>query len=270
MQPFLKWPGGKRWLVLQYGKVFGFNYNRYFEPFLGGGAVFFYLQPHNATLSDINPELISLYKIMRDEPQKLAKLLTKHEKKHCSEYYYTIRDSEFEDPIEAAARFLYLNRACFNGMFRVNKAGKFNVPIGTKTNFTYDIATFDEYSKALGTVELTECDFAHTILQAGENDLIFADPPYTLSKKQNSFIKYNDRLFTWQDQERLFESLQLAKERGAIIISTNACHEDIKEMYLEQGFYIKKVQHYSLISGKADKRRVQEELLISSHPFIEK
>lgn len=267
MQPFLKWPGGKRWLISQYFNVFPTQYNRYIEPFLGGGAIFFCLKPKNAILSDINGDLISTYIVMRDHPQELVEYLCKHEKEHSSDYYYTIRATEFDDPIESAARFLYLNRACFNGMYRVNKDGKFNVPIGTKTNFTYDIEQFIDYSNVLKNVDLRQCDFLDSISRAGKNDLVFADPPYTVSHKQSGFIKYNDHLFTWEDQKRLFEALVLAKERGAIILLTNASHDDIKGMYLTQGFFVESVQHHSLISGKADKRRLQEELLISSHPF---
>lgn len=153
---------------------------------------------------------------MRDQPQKLKEYLCKHEGNHSSDYYYKIRETEYDDQIESAARFLYLNRACFNGMFRVNKDGKFNVPIGTKTNFTYDIELFQNYSNALKDVELNQCDFSTAISRADKNDLIFADPPYTVSNKQSSFIKYNDHLFTWKDQERLFEALMLAKKEAQL------------------------------------------------------
>jgi len=270
IMPFLKWPGGKRWLVLKYNEILPTSYNHYFEPFLGGGAVFFYLQPKEATLSDVNHDLIATYTIMRDMPDKLASLLAQHEKNHSAEYYYRIRETEYSDAVQAAARFMYLNRACFNGMYRVNKEGKFNVPIGTKTNFTYDMDSFVYYSDILKKADLTEGDFAKIIQRAEKNDFVFADPPYTVSKRQNSFIKYNDRLFTWADQNRLFEALYAAKSRGATVISTNANNEEIKTLYSSHGFYTKTVQHYSLISGKADKRREQEELLISSQAFSDK
>ena len=267
--PFLKWPGGKRWLMANYGSYFPSEFNTYFEPFLGGGAAFFFLQPDKAVLSDINGELIGLYSIMRDKPAELAELLTSHQAKHSNEYYYAIRDTEFCDPLQSAARLLYLNRMCFNGMYRVNKSGKFNVPIGTKSNCVYDIDLFKDYSAVLKNAELLQSDFATTICRAKENDLIFADPPYTISDKQSSFIKYNDHLFTWQDQKRLFHALYDAKLRGSYILSTNACFEDLKQLYVSSGFYVKVVHHHSLISGKAEKRRVQDELLISSYPLRE-
>ena len=139
MTSFLKWPGGKRWLANKYQDFFPKEYNRYIEPFLGGGSVFFSLQPKVATLADINRELINLYMIMRDEPDKLKNQMIDHQKKHTKEYYYELRDAIPTNDVECASRFLYLNRACYNGMYRVNKQGRFNVPIGTKNNFIYDI-----------------------------------------------------------------------------------------------------------------------------------
>jgi len=265
--PFLKWPGGKRWLIAKHGDCFPKQFDRYYEPFLGGGAVFFFLQPSQAILSDLNGELIELYQVMRDEHSKLAQYMREHQRLHCKEYYYKIRSEHFEDPIQSASRFLYLNRMCYNGMYRVNKAGQFNVPIGTKQNCIYDIDQFKEYSTLLSDVKLAAKDFASTIDGIERNDFIFVDPPYTMLHNQNGFINYNENLFTWADQERLLIKLCEARNRGAYVLGTNAHCDALKKMYLAKGFHVKVLERFNVISGKADKRRKQDELLISSYPI---
>ena len=117
LSPFLKWPGGKRWILKKLPEVFSIQFNNYYEPFLGSGAVFFHLCPEKSVLSDVNEELINLFTQMRDYPQKLAQQLQAHQKKHSKTYYYEIRDKDYVSPMERAGRFLYLNRTCFNGMY---------------------------------------------------------------------------------------------------------------------------------------------------------
>jgi DNA adenine methylase len=134
MEPFLKWAGGKRWLIKQCPSIFPEKYNTYIEPFLGSGSIFFFLEPKKAILSDINKDLINAYKIIKNTPDELYDILKEYHANHSKEFYYNIRDSEFSDDIHRAARFIYLNRTCWNGLYRVNRKGKFNVPIGTKTN----------------------------------------------------------------------------------------------------------------------------------------
>ena len=262
--PFLKWPGGKRWLAKKYKEYFPKEYNMYIEPFLGSGAVFFSLQPKEAILSDINKELINLYVIMRDNPKELKGQLVYHQERHTKEHYYKIRDVILTDNLKCAGRLLYLNRACYNGMYRVNKQGKFNVPIGTKNNFTYDIDQFDQYADCLNNATLICGDFYEIINKAKKNDFIFADPPYATSGKAN-FTKYNDELFVWQDQLRLHEALVNAKARGAKIVLTNVYCKEIIEMYKNDGFYVHILQRSSNIAGQADKRGKVKELMITSN-----
>lgn len=128
---FLKWAGGKKWFVSDYANLFPKEYNRYIEPFLGGGIVYFYLEPKKAILNDINNELIITYKVIKNKPLELLTLLKRMEKKHCKEYYYKIREEKPDTEIKIAARMIYLNHTCFNGIYRVNPKGEFNVPIGT-------------------------------------------------------------------------------------------------------------------------------------------
>lgn len=269
LSPFLKWPGGKRWFANHYLEIIPAEYNNYYEPFLGGGSVFFALRPQKAVISDINSELINLYIVMRDKPHELKKLMNQHQCAHCQTYYYQVRESSYNTELEKAARFLYLNRTCFNGMYRVNKQGKFNVPIGTKNNCIYDIDLFDEYAQILKEANIFTDDFEKTIAKAQKGDLIFADPPYAVQKNQDGFIKYNDQLFTWNDQERLFICLNEAKKRGAIIILTNVNCKEVREMYISGGFFIKDIKRVSTIAGNATKRGVITELLITSYEVKE-
>ena len=267
LSSFLKWPGGKRWLLKKLPEIFSIQFNNYYEPFLGSGAVFFHLCPKESVLSDVNEELINLFVQMRDHPQELAKQLEAHQKKHSKTYYYEIRDKNYVSSMERAGRFLYLNRTCFNGMYRENKNGKFNVPIGTKDNCIYDIDKFEHYSNALKNAELMTCDFRSTIKKAGSGDLLFVDPPYTIGQaQQNSFIKYNSKLFSWNDQEDLCSEIVAARNRGVIIISTNAYCDELLEMYKKEGFYVQPIEKKSTISGVIDKRRKTTELLITSFP----
>lgn len=265
LSPFLKWPGGKRWLIRRDYNIFPQDYNHYYEPFVGSGAIFFKLKPTVATLSDINPELIDMYVVMRDFSNELGEVLKRHQVNHCKEYYYEIRKSENFEMVEKAGRFLYLNRTCYNGMYRVNKKGKFNVPIGTKSNCIYDLDLFQEYSKRLKETELLVSDFGKIIQRARKNDLVFTDPPYTVSHNQNSFIKYNNKLFSWEDQERLLEELVKARDRGAYIVSTNANYRQITDMYEKHGFYLQVLNRFSSIAAKATKRKTTEEVLITSY-----
>ena len=264
LMPFLKWPGGKRWFINKYQDYFPVNYNTYIEPFLGGGAVYFSLHPKNAILADINEELINLYIIMRDRAEQLKDQMLYHQNNHNEEYYYRIRESNPSDPLEQASRMLYLNRACYNGMYRVNKQGMFNVPMGTKTNFVYDINRFEEYAEFLKNSRLICSDFYNVINGAKRNDLIFADPPYAIANKCG-FIKYNDKLFTWEDQRRLHRALVDAKNRGVQIVLTNVYCQEIMERYKNEGFYIHVIERSSNISGKADKRGRVKELVITSN-----
>ena len=267
MNPFLKWPGGKRWLIANYRSIFPADYNHYYEPFLGGGSAFFSLLPKYATISDINGELVNTYRVMARNPKQLSVYLTQHQECHSSAYYYTIRANVPIDSVERAARFLYLNRTCFNGMYRVNRFGEFNVPIGTKQRFIDDVARFEEYSKALCNVHIRKQDFVDTIREANYEDLVFADPPYTISHNQNAFIKYNEKLFSWKDQKRLLNALTRARDRGAIIVATNAYYPALQKMYDDNCFYTHALHRFSSISGLAEGRGTQEELLISSYPI---
>lgn len=260
LKPFLKWAGGKRWFVRKYSFLLPKKFNRYIEPFLGSGAVFFYLRPKIAILGDSNSELITTYQALKNNWLLVYQYLEEHQKKHNSKYYYYIRASKPQDMYSRAARFIYLNRTCWNGLYRVNKRGEFNVPIGTKSKVIYDDENFEEISNLLQSSALYICDFEELINKAEEGDFIFVDPPYTVSHNNNSFIKYNERLFSWSDQKRLFRALLRAKERGVMIVGTNAYHKSVLELYKGK-FKTIKVSRYSLISSRNDSRKKYDELV---------
>jgi DNA adenine methylase len=266
LMPFLKWPGGKRWFVQNYSNYFPTTFNKYIEPFLGSGAVFFHLQPNKALLSDINPELINAYQGLKENRLSVVRSLLYHQRCHSASHYYKIRAAKPKKLYQEASRMIYLNRTCFNGIYRVNKQGNFNVPIGTRTKIILDTDNFELTSNLLRTATLSVSDFADSISSASTNDLVFADPPYTVRHNLNGFVKYNENLFSWNDQVRLAKALFRAKEQGAKIVATNANHDSVRKLYENQGFHFKTVSRYSSIAASAANRKLYEELVIFSHP----
>ncbi|MDX9987253.1 Dam family site-specific DNA-(adenine-N6)-methyltransferase [Thiothrix unzii] len=263
-KPFLKWAGGKRWFVQNHDFYLPKEFNRYIEPFLGSGAVFFHLQPNNAILGDSNPDLIETYQAIKDNWKLVYRYLKKHHKSHSKEYYYMIRASRPLSPYTRAARIIYLNRTCWNGLYRVNEKGIFNVPIGTRSSVISIEDNFEKISTILSNATLVAGDFEKLIDQATNGDFIFADPPYTVRHNNNGFVKYNEKIFSWYDQERLALALNRAKKRGAFIVSTNACHESVKKLY-EDTFNTIIVSRNSSISSKVSTRKNFDELIIHSN-----
>ncbi|AMO32285.1 Dam family site-specific DNA-(adenine-N6)-methyltransferase [Lysinibacillus sphaericus] len=263
--PFLTWAGGKRWLVNNYPEIFPSDFNVYIEPFLGSGSVFFHLKPQKAILSDINEDLINTYIALKTDWQNVYKHLKIHQRKHSPDYYYKIRDYTPRKLETKAARFLYLNRTCFNGIYRVNKQGKFNVPIGSKQNVILNTDDFKEISDRLKSVLILNHDYEAIINMATRDDFIFVDPPYTVNHNDNGFIQYNEKLFSWADQVRLCEALGRARDRGAKIIVTNANHESVRNLYEGHGFEYQIVSRFSGISSKAKGRKKYEEIIVKSN-----
>lgn len=259
--PFLKWAGGKRWLVENHLSLFPKQYARYIEPFVGSASVYFSLKPSRAILGDDNKELIETYMTVRDHWEQVEAELRFHDLHHSSEHYYQIRDSKPRLAWKRAARFIYLNRTCWNGLYRVNQKGQFNVPIGTKTKVLMESDNFKAVAAQLKKSRLIAGDFEDVIDKAGDGDFIFADPPYTALHNNNGFIKYNEQLFGWFDQIRLKDALVRAKARGASVLMTNANHVSIVDLY-RTGFKIDTVTRQSVIAGDADARKKTSELVI--------
>jgi DNA adenine methylase len=260
--PFLKWAGGKRWLS-QFAKGLRvLRVEKYIEPFLGSGAMFFGLQAKAAILSDTNQELIDTYSAIRSNWADVVRILRKHDRNHTPEYYYTVRSQRPRTPATKAARFIYLNRTCWNGLYRVNKRGEFNTPIGSKTRALLSSDAFDLVAARLVNAELVCSDFETQIDRASAGDLIFADPPYTVRHQYNGFVKYNETLFEWNDQVRLCRALERAVDRGALVVCTNADHASIRELYGSK-FELHPVERFSAIAGSGGARGNYAELLIA-------
>jgi DNA adenine methylase len=260
LTPFLKWAGGKRWFVANYSHLLPKSFGRYFEPFLGSGAVFFHLRPAKAVLSDTNAELVTAYKTVRSDWKKIRELLITHQARHSREHFYSVRAAKYVRPAEQAARLLYLNRTCWNGLYRVNLSGRFNVPMGTKNTVLFEREDFRQLASVLRRARLRVQDFEVSIDSAQRNDFVFLDPPYTVSHNNNGFIKYNDRLFSWDDQIRLRDSVARAVRRGVKILLTNANHDAIRRLYRGVGS-LSVVTRPGILAADASRRRPVEELV---------
>jgi DNA adenine methylase len=247
--PFLKWAGGKRWLVSRFPHLLPNSFSKYFEPFLGSGAVFFWLKPkRGGIISDVNSDLINAYKEVRNHPDKLLLHLRAHQRDHDDNHYYLTREKIPHTDVGRAARLIYLNRTCWNGLYRVNQLGQFNVPRGTKNLVISEDETFKDVSSALQRIKIRNWDFEKTIDAAGKDDFLFVDPPYTVKHNFNGFAKYNEKIFNWQDQIRLAQAIERASSRGAKILVTNADHASVRALYEGIG-EIRPLPRTSIISG---------------------
>lgn len=262
LKPFLKWAGGKRWLFESGQFSLPAFPGRYIEPFLGGGAMFFENLPQRAILSDSNERLIELFVVIRDEPETFETLLRGHARAHSKHYYYELRSKQLSTPVARAAQFLYLNRTCWNGLYRENQKGKFNVPIGTKDTVVFDKDDFEAWSKALQGTRLEHRDFEVAIDESQPGDFVFVDPPYTVKHNVNGFVKYNQNIFAWPDQVRLHAALQRASDRAVSFALTNANHQSIRDLYAGFGMQ-KQLGRHSVIAGNSAYRTRATELLIT-------
>jgi DNA adenine methylase len=237
-------------MAAAHSSLFDIPFERYVEPFLGGGAIYFHLQPKSALLADVNPNLIDCYRAVRLAPTKIEAALRRHQKLHSTTYYYEERSRKRRSLIERAAQMLYLNRTCWNGLYRVNLLGEFNVPIGTKTSVVLPSDNFKGAAQLLRGAELVAQDFEKTIGAAERGDFLFVDPPYTVKHNMNGFLKYNESIFSWDDQRRLHSALLAAKARGARILVTNANHESVKRLYRGFGASVT-LMRSSVLAGDA-------------------
>ncbi|MGO3890107.1 MAG: DNA adenine methylase [Paenalcaligenes sp.] len=262
--PFLKWAGGKRWFVEKHSHLLPKEYKRYIEPFVGSGAVFFNLLPKESILCDKNERLIETYFAIKTRWNKVEKLLKTHHLRHSKDYYYAIRSKKMRTLESRAAQFIYLNRTCWNGLYRVNKNGEFNVPIGTKKNAILSTDNFETVSTSLSNSFLISSDFENVVDMAENDDFLFIDPPYTVKHNQNGFLKYNENIFSWDDQIRLRDSIDRAISRGVKVLVTNACHESIRTLYNGMGEMLI-LNRASVIAGKSTARGRYEEIIIKCY-----
>lgn len=274
-RPFLKWAGGKSKLISQYIPYFPAKFDNYYEPFLGGGAVFFYLvgahssapvqgKNFRSILTDINPELINAYCCVRDRVEDLILLLAEHQKRHGLDYYYQMRKQNIGTPIEKAARLIYLNKTCFNGLYRENSKGEFNVPIGKYKNPT--ICNPDglrSVSEALRRTLIEVRPFGAVLEFAKAQDFVYFDPPYYPLSNTSNFTAYSSYSFTENDQIRLKDTFtELARRSIKVMLSNSDC-PFIRELYKE--FNIHEILAARAINSNAKKRGKITEVLITSY-----
>ena len=273
-KPFVKWVGGKRQLLKQFRDLglyppedFDPITNTYFEPFVGGGAVFFDLLPETAYLSDLNNELVVTYNVIKNDVENLIKSLKKH--KLDKEYFLKIRAQNPEklSDLNTASRFIYLNRTCFNGMYRVNSKGGFNVPFGKYTNpLICDENNLRKASKALKNVEIKKQDYKEVLKKARKGDFVYFDPPYYPVSKTASFTSYTSESFLDKEQIELRDTFVELHKRGCFVMLSNSDTPFINKIYSEpKGLRITKVQAGRAINSDASKRGKITEVLVTNY-----
>ncbi len=259
--PFLKWVGGKGRLLPELLRHLPTRMKRYHEPFVGGGALFFAAQPKRANLSDTNAELVHCYQEVRDDVAGVLDALAHHvyERKH----FEMVRalDPLSLSPSARAARFIFLNKTCFNGLYRVNRSGKFNVPFGRYTAPRFcDPATLLRASHALQNVEIAHRTYAEAALAAGPGDFVYFDPPYDPVSPTANFTGYTASPFGWQQQEELAAVCGILNRRGVRFLLSNSATPRIRSLYSQ--FEQRIVRVGRAINSKADARGSVDEILV--------
>jgi len=270
-KPFLQWVGGKREMLRQYRDLLPSTYNTYWEPFFGGGAMYFEMAPTSSVINDINPELIRTYEAVRDEPEAVIDLLQQLRQRHSKELYMTIRSIDrnidiLQDlkPYEIAARMIYLNQTCFNGVYRVNKSGQFNVPIGSSLNRVIcDPAAIRKASTALLNTVIACQDFESLLTGAKKGDFIYLDPPYEPVSVYSDFTRYTKEKFYKQDQVRLAELFSMLDERGCYVMLSNSDAPLVRELY--DKYKIHEVSSARNLNSKRDRRGKIVELVVTNY-----
>ncbi|HSW75016.1 MAG TPA: DNA adenine methylase [Candidatus Saccharimonadales bacterium] len=265
-QPFLKWAGGKTQLLHELLPRIPKHYNTYYEPFIGGGALFFAVSPQKAVIADINDDLVNAYEVVRDYPEQLIEQLTKYI--NDKDFYYEIRsqDSASLSPIERAARLIYLNRTCFNGLYRVNKSGQFNVPFaGYKNPNIVQTERIITDSKVLQDTKVFNASFEKVLIGAKEGDFIYLDPPYYPKSVYSDFKRYNKEQFYKEDHIRLAELYNELSERGCFVMLSNSDTPFTREIYKK--WRVDTVNAKRLINRDATKRGEVTEIIVTNYEY---
>jgi DNA adenine methylase len=255
------------------------RFGRYFEPFLGGGALFFALAgrdaPRGAVLSDANADLIATYAAVRDDLARLVRRLRGVERRYLAgspeeraEYYYRVRDTAPRDRLGVAARFIFLNKTCFNGLYRVNRAGKFNVPHGRYAEpRVLDVEVLTAASRALAGVELRHADFEAVCTEAVAGDYVYFDPPFHPLSVTSSFTQYTSADFGWADQERLRACIDSLTKRGVHVVLSDSPHPRVVDLYESPGYDVRRIPARRAINSKGGGRGPIDELLVTNEPL---
>lgn len=264
-RPFIKWVGGKSQIIKHLVHRLPKNFNRYFEPFIGGGALFFHLQPRNAVLSDINSELIDTYLAIRDDVEGVIEELQMH--RYEKDYFYQVRAWDRSESFskmsrnKRAARLIYLNKCCFNGLHRVNSEGHFNVPFGKYTNPTIvDAHNLRNCCSALKNVELKSSNYQSISETIGKEDFVYFDPPYMPISATSSFTSYSKDGFNQDSQVKLMETCTMLDQKGAFFMLSNSSAQCILDLY--KNFEIELVPAKRAINSVGSSRGCINEILV--------
>ena len=272
-KPFVKWAGGKRQIMDKLTKYVPDEFNTYYEPFIGGGALLFELSPKKAVINDSNKELMNVYEVLCDEQKfkKMCSVLNTYEIKHNEEFYYEIRNKDRNknaynrlSDYTRAARTIYLNKACFNGLYRVNSKNEFNVPFGKKSKVnTYEggnLITVSNYL-TMNDIKILSIDFEEVVKDAKKGDFVYFDPPY--DSDTGTFNSYTEEGFGKESQRRLARVFKELDEKGIYVMLSNHNTTLINELY--NGFNIHVIEAKRNINSKGNKRGKVEEVIITNY-----
>ena len=272
LQPFTKWTGGKRQLLPVIRELMPKTYNRYFEPFVGGGALFFDLAPKNAVINDFNAELINCYQQIKDNPQELIEILKVHQEYNSKEYYLDLRSADRDERIDMmsevqrAARILYMLRVDFNGLYRVNSKNQFNVPYGryknpkiVDENLVSAISTYLNNNQ----IEIKKGDFEKAVLDVQPGDFVYFDPPYIPLSETSAFTSYTHEGFSYDDQVRLRDTFKKLSDTGAYVILSNSSSFLVEELYRD--FNIHYVEANRTNGAKSSSRGKISEIIVTNY-----
>lgn len=267
-RPFIKWVGGKRQLLPKILSVVPRKFNRYYEPFVGGGALFFELQPARAVLGDYNEELINAYRVVRDNPDELLRDLKRH--KNDSVYFYKIRALDRNpkkykslSDVQRASRLIYLNKTGYNGLYRVNSKGQFNVPFGKYEDPLYADERIRDCSVVLAGSELLCGDFEETVSSAKKGDFVYFDPPYAPLNSTSNFTSYTDQKFDDEMQLRLKLVCDDLHKRGVKFALSNSHTKEMVELYAD--YEVRQVMAARLVNSRASGRSKIKEILVTNY-----
>jgi len=274
-KPFVKWAGGKRQLISFLNENLPETFSTYYEPFLGGGALLFHIltkeNGQKCSISDLNFDLVLAYTTIRDRIDELVSSLKIHEKnyqKDSKSYYYSVRNNNPRSEIEKTSRLLFLNRTCFNGLYRVNSKGKFNVPLGKYTNPNIvNEENLHSVSNILQSSRVSiKCrDFEAVLRDAKKGDLVYFDPPYQPVSQTANFTSYTNKNFTYHDLSRLAELCMKLDLKGCKILLSNSNSKEVSDMFAKKPWKVSKIQANRSINSNSKKRTGHFELLIKNY-----
>lgn len=272
LQPFTKWTGGKRQLLPVIRELMPKKYNRYFEPFVGGGALFFDLAPKHAVINDFNAELINCYQQIKDNPQELIEILKVHQEYNSKEYYLDLRSADRDERIDMmsevqrAARILYMLRVDFNGLYRVNSKNQFNVPYGryknpkiVDENLVSAISTYLNNNQ----IEIKKGDFEKAVLDVQPGDFVYFDPPYIPLSETSAFTSYTHEGFSYDNQVRLRDTFKKLSDTGAYVMLSNSSSFLVEELYRD--FNIHYVEATRTNGAKSSSRGKISEIIVTNY-----